>query len=158
MSQVNKRYIDDIKPYVTEIIRQMAIDNWRPDYVVGLTRGGLYPAILISEYLEIPMYTLKVSFREGANDCDSNTWMPEDIQMGKRVLIVDDINDTGRTINWIVNDWDLNPGFWGDKLKVAVLIDNLASYATIKVDYKAETIDKDKEPEWIVFPWEEWWV
>ena len=151
-----KRYIDDIRPYVTEIIRQMAIDNWRPDYVVGLTRGGLYPAILISEYLEIPMHTLKVSFRDD-NDTEINGWMPDDVEAGKRVLIVDDINDTGRTINWIAKDWDVSE-HWNHNLRLAVLVDNLASDAIIKVDYTAEQIDKGKDPEWIVFPWEDWWV
>ena len=152
-----KRYIDDIRLHVTEILRQMAKDDWKPDYVVGLTRGGLYPAILISEYLEIPMHTLKVSFREGSEDCDHNDWMPSDVKKGKRVLIVDDINDTGRTINWIANDWNV-PEHWNNDLRLAVLVDNSASDAIIKVDYTAEVIDKDTEPEWLVFPWEDWWL
>lgn len=152
-----KRYIDDIRLHVTEILRQMAKDNWKPDYVVGLTRGGLYPAILISEYLEIPMHTLKVSFREGREDCDYNDWMPTNVKDGMNVLIVDDINDTGRTINWIANDWNV-PKYWNNNLRLAVLVDNSASDSIIKVDYTAEVIDKDSEPEWLVFPWEDWWL
>ena len=38
----------DVEHHVQEILRQLQHDNWRPDYVVGLTRGGLVPANLIS--------------------------------------------------------------------------------------------------------------
>ncbi len=53
---------------VHDIIRQMNNDNWMPDYVVGLTRGGLNPALKISHYLNIPMETLKVSLRDGGEE------------------------------------------------------------------------------------------
>jgi hypoxanthine phosphoribosyltransferase len=50
-----------------------------PDYVVGLTRGGLVPANLISQYLGCRMETLKVSLRDDANsESESNLWMAED--------------------------------------------------------------------------------
>ena len=39
--------------------------DWRPDYIVGLTRGGLVPAVRISHLLDIPMHTLKVQLRDG---------------------------------------------------------------------------------------------
>jgi len=41
----------DIEHQTQEILRQIHLDAWRPDYVVGLTRGGLVPANLISQYL-----------------------------------------------------------------------------------------------------------
>ena len=34
----------DVAHQVQEILRQMQRDEWMPDYVVGLTRGGLVPA------------------------------------------------------------------------------------------------------------------
>ena len=95
---------------VHDIIRQMNNDNWMPDYVVGLTRGGLVPALKISHYLGVPMETLKVSLRDNGvagEACESNCWMAEDAYDGKHILIVDDINDTGATLNWIKKDWSL---------------------------------------------------
>jgi len=56
----------DIECQTQEILRQIHADSWRPDYVVGLTRGGLVPANLISQYLGCRMETLKVSLRDGA--------------------------------------------------------------------------------------------
>ena len=48
----------DIKGMTARIARDIAITNWRPDYVVGLTRGGLIPAVLLSHYFDVPMHTL----------------------------------------------------------------------------------------------------
>ena len=67
----------DIERQTQEILRQIQQDAWRPDYVVGLTRGGLVPANLISQYLGCRMETLKVSLRDGG-ECESNCWMAED--------------------------------------------------------------------------------
>ena len=61
-----------VRGWVHEIIRSMARDEWRPDYVVGLTRGGLVPANMLSQYLDVPMETLKVSFRDDNANPESN--------------------------------------------------------------------------------------
>ena len=38
----------DIERMCVSIVNQMYADNWRPDYIVGLTRGGNIPATIIS--------------------------------------------------------------------------------------------------------------
>jgi hypoxanthine phosphoribosyltransferase len=157
-----------IDGFVMELVRQMMADAWKPDYIVGLTRGGLVPALKISHYLGIPMETLKVSLRDGNdNGCESNCWMAEDaygyIDSPKNILIVDDINDTGATLNWIKDDWQssCSPNkerwdyVWGKSTRFAVLVDNEAS--PFEVEYSATTINKTEDDVWIVYPWEEWW-
>ncbi len=76
---MNKIYYSwqDVEHHTQEILRQIHADAWRPDYVVGLTRGGLVPANLISQYLGCRMETLKVSLRDDT-ECESNLWMAED--------------------------------------------------------------------------------
>ena len=49
---------------VGKICRELALDSWKPDYIVGLTRGGLIPSVMISQYFNIPMHTLNVSLRD----------------------------------------------------------------------------------------------
>lgn len=62
---------------VLDIARQLNEDNWRPDYIVGITRGGLIPANLLSQYTGTKMHTLNVSLRDGG-ESESNLWMAED--------------------------------------------------------------------------------
>jgi len=161
----------DVERQTQEILRQIQHDAWRPDYVVGLTRGGLVPANLISQYLGCRMETLKVSLRDnGENGCESNLWMAEDAfgydrEIAKNILIVDDINDSGATLNWIKQDWQSScfPNedhwnyVWGDNVRVATLVDNEASASKINVSYSAIGLNKAEEDCWIVFPWEDWW-
>ena len=160
----------DVEHQVQEILRQMQRDEWMPDYVVGLTRGGLVPANMISQYLDIPMHTLKVKLRDHA-DTESNTWMAEDAfgsneTSGTNILIVDDINDTGATLNWIKQDWQASclpyderwlNDIWNINVRIATLYDNESSKSELTVDYTAVTINKAEEDVWIDFPWESWW-
>jgi len=159
----------DVEHHTQEILRQIHADAWRPDYVVGLTRGGLVPANLISQYLGCRMETLKVSLRDDT-ECESNLWMAEDafgheMEQPKNILIVDDINDTGATLNYIREDWPSgcfpdNPRWtevWGSNVRVAVLVDNESSKSEIPVSYSAVDLNKAEQDSWIVFPWEEWW-
>ena len=122
---MKKLYVSDIdiRDYVNQISFKMYKDGWRPDYIVGLTRGGLVPAVYMSHALDIPMHSLEVSLRDGG-DTESNGWMAEDAfgyvsastaprpegettndpSLRKNILIVDDINDTGATLDWIIRD------------------------------------------------------
>lgn len=178
---IKKKYYDyiHIHEMVNNISFQMYKDNWRPDYIVGLTRGGLIPAVIMSNTLDIPMHTLKVNLRDHAEGPESNLWMAEDAfgqvvdhavedrkvkvhGTRKNILIVDDINDTGATLDWIIQDWQssclpndpLWDEVWGNNVRFAVLIDNLSSQFSRKVDYCAKIVNKAEEDVWIVYPWE----
>jgi hypoxanthine phosphoribosyltransferase len=91
--------------------------------------------------------------------------MAEDAYEGKRILIIDDINDSGATLNWIREDWeDFHPSkrepwktIWGNTVRVATLVDNEASASELNVNYSAVGLNKAEEDVWIVFPWEDWW-
>lgn len=168
MNLSNKEY----NSHVAKICRDIAITNWRPDYIVGLTRGGLIPAVMISHYFNIPMYALHVTSKPDNNE--SNLWMAEDAfgyndghsdpAQRKKILIVDDINDTGKTINWLMDDWQSgcrpqDPAWkdvWNNNVKFAVVYDNVSSKCRTTMDFCGEEIAKSKK-ERIVFPYECWW-
>jgi len=166
-----------------DIVIKMYKDNWTPDYVVGITRGGLPLALRISHLLDCRMETLKVKLRDAVDgeDCESNCWMSEDAygyddegsynaEMGqfknnpeqeRKILIVDDINDTGATFNWIKQDWQASclpdsplwNQIWGDNVKFATLTENLASEFD-QVSYYCHEVNKAEEDVWLVYPWE----
>ena len=167
----------DIQGAVLDLARQIQSSNWRPDYIVGITRGGLIPANLLSQYTGIPMETLKVQLRDGS-ESESNLWMAEDAfgyhrtddlpgssnpHLRKNILIVDDINDSGATIKWIIKDWSdgclPNDTAWNEvwhkNVKFAVLTNNLASES--EIDYYCWEVNKAEEDCWLVYPWEEFW-
>jgi uncharacterized protein len=153
-----RRSWQDVDYQCVNLASDIQKTDWRPDYIVGLTRGGLVPGVLLSHLLEVPMHTLQVQLRDGNEDCEINCWIPEDVADGKNILIVDDINDTGDTLAWIREDWSKSmfPGdmdyHWHKRVRIAVLVNNLASKES--VDFCVEEVNKAEDDCWIVFPWE----
>lgn len=153
---------------VGKICRDIANSGWRPDYIVGITRGGLLPAVMISQYFNVPCEALKVSLRDhgGENPTESNLWMAEDAFDGKKILVVDDINDTGATVNWILEDWPSGclpdhekwKNVFENNVRFATVFDNLASNAKVNMTYVGEEINKAERDIWIDFPFEDWWT
>jgi len=159
--EINKIFYSwtQIENMTLNLIRQLQQDDWKPDYLVGLTRGGLLPAKLMSHWYDnVPMHTLNVRLLDGKEeDAEHNFDMAMDAHNDKKILIVDDINDSGATLNWIKNDWKLTDKQLGNNVRLATLINNTASDAD--VDYFSVEINKFEDPSiWIVFPWEDWWL
>ena len=178
---IKKHYYSwqDIEKMCTEIVTTMYTSKFTPDYIVGITRGGNIPATIISNMTGIPCEAIKVSLRDDSK-LESNSWMAEDAfgvvplnelevyksrfdpHKRKKILIVDDINDTGTTFNWIINDWqsgcfsnekDVWDVVWGNTVKFAVLTENLASNFD-HVNFYAHEINKAEDDVWLVYPWE----
>lgn len=152
----------DICDLTESIIVQMTLSEWKPTIIVGLSRGGLVPAVMISNALSIEMEPLKVSLRDSRFG-PTSTFLPELIHKGDKFLIVDDINDTGETQLWIRDDWmktikhykGYESGNWPSHMvKFANLIHNEASQC--ESDYCGKIINKEKDPHWVRFYWEIW--
>lgn len=156
----------DVEGACLDLARQVITSQWRPDYIVGITRGGAIPAVMLSQFFNVPMRPLQVSLRDGG-ECVSDLGMAEDAfghdEEPKNILIIDDINDQGSTIAWIKKDWpsgcfpDHNQWTktWGHNVRFATLTNNIASKET--VDYSVWEVNKAEEDCWLVYPWEEFW-
>ena len=152
---------DNMKTDLSIIVRDMANDQWRPDVIVGVARGGHIPAVMLSHYYDINYKSIKVQFRDSKDSMTSITAEMNDFPASfstqhKNVLVVDDINDSGKTFQYI----ESNVGTQRQKdtmpvVKYAALVDNICS--PFSTDYSAREINKEQDPSWIVFPWEEWW-
>jgi len=129
----------------------VAHGGWSPDFIIGIGRGGLVPAVYLSHRLDVPMLSI-----------DQSSRLPDfaDALLGKvaaktvagtKLLVVDDINDSGATIATIRELLAANGGDAAN-LRFAVLLDNVRSSA--RVDYRARTIDRHDDKRWFVFPWE----
>ena len=142
------------------------LSDWRPDIIVGIGRGGLLPAVMISQYFNIKMNSLDISLRDGG-DTVSNCGLASDAYDGMNILVVDDINDTGATFNWLMEDWRSSAlpsairwdnDVWNKTVKFAVVVDNLASECNVKMDFAGMEVNKAEKDVWIEFPYEEWWT
>ena len=165
---IDKRNVsfEEFQCHISKICRDITLSEWRPELVVGIGRGGLLPAVMISHYFGVKMNSLDISLRDGG-DTVSNLGLAQDAFEGRRILIVDDINDTGATFNWLMDDWRgaclpdekrWDNLVWNYNIRFAVVFDNLASECRVKMDYCGEEINKAEKDVWVNFPYEEWWT
>ena len=146
---------ESFESMVLDVMKHMRDSKWVPDIIVGITRGGLIPATMLSHYFSKPLITLAVSLRDANSPPESNKWLAEQVAAGKKILLVDDINDTGATLQWIVNDWNASKQL-NETVRVAVVVNNLSSEFS-DVRYSAISCNKREQPVWIEFPYEGWW-
>jgi len=124
------------------------IDGYRPDIIVGIARGGLVPARIMSDILDVKSVgVLGISFYKGigkrAGAPDIYQEITADLK-GKRVLVVDDITATGRSLA-AARDYLVGKG--AKEVKIATI--HHTPDSILKPDYFiAETTS------WVVYPWE----
>ena len=135
-----------IQYQVDKICNEISGRNF--DVVVGISRGGLIPAVMISHRLKLPLLTMTVTLRDNLARVQSLK-----INKGEKALVVDDINDSGKTFSDIMD-------FWVQKLNIPLeeLRERIRTVSLIErtgsswaVDYTPKVLDTKQ---WVVFPWE----
>ena len=135
-----------------------SIDWLKFSHVIGIYRGSLPMATHISNVRDVPMSIIGFQTRDGSDKKPYwiyNTMDWNDFKEETTILIVDDIYDTGNTIN-----------------KVKKLIENSSPYNCSKFDVQPNLLTyclfgKDapdgtnlvysnlhQEGDWVEFPWE----
>jgi hypoxanthine phosphoribosyltransferase len=123
--------------------------RFKPDIVVAIGRGGYVPARLLCDYLDITdlrsirivHYTAGAQKQRRARLVDG---LCRDLE-GKRVLLVDDVSDTGDTLE-LARRHLLEHG--AGPVRIAVLHHKLTS--VLEPDFIAQRIIKWR---WITYPW-----
>tara|TARA_B110000305_G_C19353406_1_gene595480 strand:- start:741 stop:1205 length:465 start_codon:yes stop_codon:yes gene_type:complete len=146
---------EELNNNVATICQQMAVDDYKPDVIVGPGRGGYIMGVMLSHYFDVPFEGFNLSLRDHViADFPALTHILSKYN-GKKILICDDLNDTGQTLTYIdgvvtENDLTLAP-------KYCTIYDKLSSNFGKKVDYTAKEVGYETDKHWIVFPYEEWW-
>ena len=135
----------NIQALVWDLGRLLVVDEFRPDLIVGVARGGLVPAVMLSHYMDIPMQSLHWSTRHN-HGLENGVLTAEDI-VYKKILIVDDIVDTGRTFKEIKDHMPVD----SDWCNVRFASLQRRHDCVFKPDYCAEIIEDDT---WQLYPWE----
>jgi hypoxanthine phosphoribosyltransferase len=140
--------ISDVRALAALIARDAA---WRPTLLVGVGRGGLVPAVYLSHAAGIPMESVDYSAQDDGRAAPAIARLALLTRDGARLLFVDDINDSGRTIAQLRTLLE-QAGAVKGAVRFATLIDNRGSAA--RVEWAARTIDRAVTKDWFVFPWE----
>lgn len=140
---------EQIEKALEELGDKIKSSGFKPDYIIGIAAGGLIPLYFLSKRLDMDnILTISVSsYEKGKRKETVITYLPEVDLKNKKILLVDEISETGESLN---------------KSKKAIF----EKYKTDEIKTAAMVVNKDKckvEPdywivaelgEWIVFPWE----
>jgi hypoxanthine phosphoribosyltransferase len=165
--------IKEFLPY--QVVRNNALklanriyrDGFIPDVIYVSLRGGAYLGNIISEYFKIvrnnsrPVYYAAVVARSYADVARTEqikvegwTYAPEHLRAGDKVLLVDDIFDSGKTINHLAAII-LEKSIPRANLKIAVhdykYVVDKAEQLPVQPDYwcRKQELTQDSEPRWI---------
>ncbi len=142
---------NEIETWVRVIVKKMKDDEYRPQIVIGLARGGLIPARLISDYLQVKdLYTVKTEHWGITASPDGTARITQKLPISvedKMVLVVDDITDTGQSLSLAVEHIrSFNP----KELRSATLLH--ITHSKYVPNYYADTVPEEKWT-WFIFPW-----
>jgi len=162
--------IDGMKQWVTwqqvqrlceSIVSQINESGFKPKHIVGLSRGGLVPATIIANHLNVRevyvhgyhSYDDQTNMRDvdnphGVMYQDVVTDLMKNCQ-GREVLIVDDLCDEGITMLGLLRR--LEKKFQDNAVKVKCAALYCKEHSQFKPIYTGET----SGDWWLVFPWEE---
>lgn len=144
MNKINYGY-PDLHADLAEIIRQTVLAGFKPDLILAPTRGGLAPGVYLSHYFDSPFVPL-----DPTESYDEYFQTLSDY----KVLLVDDICDSGKTLAKFLKSDGLR-NF--PNIKVATLLWNIGE-TDFAPDFFGTEINKIETPAWIVFPWENFWL
>ena len=124
-------------------------DNFQPDVIVAIARGGYVPARILCDFFDVStLASIRIEhYLPGASKqkiASLTDPLAIDIK-GKNVLLVDDVNDTGDTLEVAVHHLK---EFSPKDVRVAVLIQKTTS--DFRPEYFAHRIIKWR---WLIYPW-----
>ena len=165
-----KEFLDysTVRNNAIKLAEKIFLDGFVPDVIYSSLRGGAYMANVISEYFKLvlkgkkPVLYAAVVARSytdvhqcGKVRVDGWTYSPEYLRAGDKVLLVDDICDTGNTIRFLVEEL-MEHGIPRNDIKVVVHDYKNFTYKeplSVVPDYFCRKLDipKPDEDRWIHF-------
>lgn len=122
--------------------------SFKPDVIVGVSRGGWPPARVLSDLLDNPnLANVKAEFYLGVAETKGEPTLTQPVSVdvaNKRVLVVDEVADTGKSLQ-LVKEHLISRG--ASEAKIATIY--YKPWSIVKPDYYVKETSS-----WIVFPWE----
>jgi hypoxanthine phosphoribosyltransferase len=122
--------------------------GFKPDVIVGVSRGGWIPARVLADFLEITdLATVGVEFYVGVAETRNEPVLTQQVSAdvkGRKALLVDDVADTGKSMRLAIEHLRQQGA---TEIRVATVY--YKPFSMIKPDfYEKET------RRWVVFPWD----
>lgn len=145
----------DYRQTIEQLAVQVYRSGWHFNQIVCLAKGGLRVGDLMSRIYKVPLAILATSSYGGPNNqVRGSITFARDLTMttanlGSRVLIVDDLVDSGVTLKKSLVWLDRNYGFYIEEMRTAVLW--YKDCSVIKPDYYVRYLPDNP---WIHQPFE----
>lgn len=146
--RIQQLTLTQVQHLTRHLARQILGSRYRPDIVIAIARGGFVPARLLCDHLDIYNLTcIRIAHYTGTEKGEqARLSIPLNIDIrGMHVLLVDDIDDTGDTLQLAL---DHLRSFDPTEIRVAVLHHKIIS--KVVPDYYAKKITHWR---WITYPW-----
>jgi hypoxanthine phosphoribosyltransferase len=128
--------------------QKIKTQNYKPDLIIAIARGGIIPSRILSDLLEMPNLSfIQIEFYTNINQTLQEPNLKQTLitnVAGKRILLIDDISDTGKSLK-LAKTCLTNQG--AIEIKTATLYLKPQSISTSDFYEKQTTA-------WVVFPWE----
>ena len=139
---------NQIYEMLLNLVEKIRKNGFKPDIIVGVSRGGWPPARVLSDLMGNPnLANVRAEFYLGVAETKEEPVLTQPVSMkvaGKKVLVVDEVADTGKTLK-LVKEHIIEQG--ATEVKIATVY--FKPWSIVKPDYY------EKETScWIVFPWE----
>ena len=141
---------NNVEKITDDLADKIKASNFKPDYIIGITTGGLIPLYFLAKKLDDMDNILTVSATSYDKDRKKNLrilYLPKVDLSDKKVLLVDEITETGDTLKAIsdifVNQYKVS------ELKTATLGVNKD-----KCKFYPDFYIVEEKGDWVVFPWE----
>lgn len=140
---------DQVYQLSRKLAQRVRMDQWNPEIIVAISRGGLVPARILSDHLNLfDLASIKVEHYHAVHrERMAKVRYPLVAPVkNRRVLVVDDVSDSGDTFDVAIDHLQAQgePAI----LRTAVLHHKQVSHFI--PDYFAEEII---EWRWIIYPW-----
>ena len=139
---------DEIYEMLLSLAEKIQRDNFRPDLIVGVCRGGWPPARVMSDLLGNPkLANISVEFYVDVAETKNKPVLTQSITVpveGKKILILDDVADTGKTLK-LVKEHLFSRG--AEEVRIATIY--YKPWSIVVPDYYEKETKR-----WVVFPWE----
>ncbi|MEM3361840.1 MAG: phosphoribosyltransferase [Candidatus Anstonellaceae archaeon] len=138
----------NIEKLAKKLSKKIIKKNFKPDVLVGLSRGGLVPLRLLSDFLEVKkvaVIQVQLYKKIAQKSRKPKILQPLAISIkNKKILVVDDVCDSGTTLKFVKNYLKKRGA---NEIFFATL--HLKPTADFIPDFYASTTSK-----WIIYPWE----